>query len=111
MNRIFKYLGQHTRSLHLEGGGRFSYNGLNESNCENIQTSRKIKRGKKRERKGTQRLLDVSDSLLGRIRLNCAYLTSISFHSCKLDYFSRYFISYHMYFIKNDMLSNAVSNN
>ena len=79
LNRTFKYLGQHTKSLHLEGGNRYSEN----------RESKKIKGSKKGYCNGNQRLLDITDSLLGKIHLNCASLTSISFHTCKLDYFSR----------------------
>jgi len=79
LSRMLQYLGQHTRTLHLEGGYRYSEN----------RTSKKIKRSKRGQCSGNQRFLDITYSLLERIRLKCANLTSISFHTCKLDYFSR----------------------
>lgn len=83
-NRIFKYLGAFTKRFHIEGGNR-----LFEKNVTKNQSSQNIKRREKGHGSGSQRLLDINDTVLGKIRLNCANLESLSFKSCKLDYFSR----------------------
>ena len=85
LNRIFKYLGPHTRALHLEGGDR-----LSEKNPTKPHRAKKVKRCQKGQGNGNQRLLEITDSVLGKIRSNCDNLESISFQSYKLDYFSRY---------------------
>ena len=83
-NRIFKYLGAYTKRLHIEGGNRVYQHTLTKN-----QSSLKIKRREKGHGTGRQRQLNINDTVLGKIRLNCANLESLSFKTCKLDYFSR----------------------
>ena len=42
-------------------------------------------------RNGDSNLIEITDSLLRSIRLKCTNLDSISFDSCKIDYYSRPF--------------------
>ena len=92
LNQIFKYLGPHTRTLHIEGGDRYSGNDPNINNLYTRGCGKRtaISSGRKTKKPNrNKRIIDITDSFLSRIRLNCVNLELISFQSCKIDYFSR----------------------
>ena len=101
LKRIVRHLGKHTRYIQIEGGHRFHFGDNNENDICISGVTKQTKRspGKRiKLRKGNNALIDITDSLLRSIQLNCTNLEFISFLSCKIDYFSRY-----VYKIKNIM--------
>ena len=107
LKRIVRHLGKHTRYIQIEGGHRFHFGDNNENDICISGVTKQTKRspGKRiKLRKGNNALIDITDSLLRSIQLNCTNLEFISFLSCKIDYFSRYVYKikkHHVSFIKN----------
>jgi hypothetical protein len=93
LKRIIRYLGSHTKALHIQGGSRFSVD-----NCQpHVDASKKkrkridTKKNKTNQLKGNRVLIDISEPLLRSIQLNCTHLETFSLQDCKFDYFSRPF--------------------
>ena len=92
LKKIIRYLGSHTKALHIQGGSRLSVD-----NCQaHVDASEKkrkrieTQKNKRNQRKGNRGLIDISEPLLRSIQLNCTHLEIFSLQDCKLDYFSRY---------------------
>ena len=95
LKRIVRYIGHYTRIIYIQGGDRYASIGCSQKDPFEIPEKRKRAKRPKRmttQRKGDNRLIEITDSLLRSIRLKCTNLESISFESCKIDYYSRYIL-------------------
>ena len=92
LKRIVRYLGHHTRVIHIQGGN-WQYGRRHSQYCPvDLSKSRKREqrpKGRSTSRNGDSNLIEITDSMLRSIRLKCVNLESISFDSCKIDYYSR----------------------